>query len=396
MRNAPRGVAAYRPNLYTEAAATDPYPSYHELRQLGPVVWLRRHRAYALPRYTECKAALRDDSLFISGNGVALNPISNRLGRGTTLNSDGADHDRRRKLVAHRLLPRSLRALGDTIEQRACDIVEAALRHGTVDAVTDLASALPLAVVPDFVGWPRDKREHLIDWGGATFDALGPLNWRAIKAGPRSLQMMHFARRIVRSRNVLGGSMIDDLLASADAGGVSQKQCAALMIDYLAPSLDTTISAISNAIYLLGTHPEQWQLLKEDPTLIPGAINEIIRYESPLRAFARRVVRDTRIADTPIPAGARVVVLYASANRDEREWSRPDVFDIRRDAGRHLGFGNGVHACAGQALARMETAAMLRALAERVDRIEVAGRPIWATNNIIRRHQSLPITLVAV
>lgn len=172
-----------------------------------------------------------------------------------------------------------LRALGDTIDQQADAIVEAALDRRTVDAVTDLASAPPLAVVPDLVGWPRDRRAHLIEWGGATFDILGPMNWRAVKAA-RSVQMLRFARRVVRNRAVLDGSMVDELLTSADARGVNQKQCTALMIDYIAPSLDTTISAISNAVYLLATHPEQWQLLKNDPALIPNAINEIVRYEA--------------------------------------------------------------------------------------------------------------------
>ncbi|MGD1169642.1 cytochrome P450 [Mycobacterium seoulense] len=395
MRNSACGVAVYRPDIYTKAAVFDPYPHYRRLRQLGPVVWLYRHRAYALPRYAECKATLRDDTTFISGKGVALNPISNRLSRGTTLNSDGAEHDRRRKLVAHRLLPRALRELDDTIDQQAAAIVATAVRRRTVDAVEDLASALPLAVVPDLVGWPRNGRGSLIDWGGATFDVLGPLNRQAVKSFPRSLQMLRFARRVVRSRGVLDGSIVDELLDAVDAGTVSREQCTALMIDYIAPSLDTTISAISNAVYLLGAHPGQWELLKNDPGLIPNAVNEIVRYESPLRAFARLARRDTRIAGVPIPAGSRVLVMYASANRDEREWNDPDTFDIRRDAGRHLGFGNGTHACAGQALARLETAAMLRALVDRVDHIHLRGQATWALNNIIRRHQSLPVTLEA-
>jgi cytochrome P450 len=394
-RRTPGDVAGYRANLYTRAAVVDPYPHYRRLRQLGPVVWLHRHRAYALPRYAECKATLRDDATFISGNGVALNPISNRLSRGTTLNSDGADHDRRRKLVAHRLLPRALRDLADAVDEQAAAIVDAALRRRTVDAVEDLASALPLAVVPDLVGWPRDKRGLLIDWGGATFDMLGPFNWQAVKSFPRGLQMLRFARHVVRNRAVLAGSIVDELLAAVDAGTVSREQCTALMIDYIAPSLDTTISAISNAVYLFATHPEQWRLLKDDPGLIPNAVNEIVRYESPLRAFARLARRDTQLAGVPIPAGSRVLVMYASANRDEREWNDPDIFDIRRDAGRHLGFGNGAHACAGQSLARLETAAMLRHLVERVDHIHVRDRPTWALNNIIRRHQSLPVTLEA-
>jgi cytochrome P450 len=199
---------------------------------------------------------------------------------------------------------------------------------------------------------------------------------------------------VVRERSVLEGSIAHELLCAADAGKLAHAECPALMVDYLAPSLDTTISAISNAVYLLAAHPEQWQLLKNEPNLLPNAINETIRYESPLRAFARQVRDDTDIDGTPIPAGARVLVLYASANRDEYEWDNPDTFDIRRDAGRQIGFGNGIHACAGQGLARMETTAMLRALLERVDRIELEGQPSWAVNNIIRRHQRLPVKLI--
>jgi cytochrome P450 len=394
MSKGPKGLAAYRQNIYSPAAVVDPYPHYRRLRDAGPVVRLHRHRVYALPRYAECKATLRNDGAFVSGRGVALNPFSNRLSRGTTLNSDGSEHDQRRKLLAHRLLPRALRSVSEAIEKQADAVVDDAIRRGSVDAVADLATALPLAIVPDLVGWPRDQRKHLIDWAGATFDILGPLNWQAVKATPRSLQMLLFARRVVRQRTVLDGSMAHELLRAVDAGQLTYDDCSALMIDYIAPSLDTTISAISNALYLLGTHPDQWRLLKADPGLIPNAVNEVIRYESPLRAFARQVSRDTEIAGTPIPAGSRVLVMYASANRDENEWDRPEIFDIRRDAGRHVGFGHGTHACAGQGLSRMETAAILRALLERVDRIEVVGQPVWAVNNIIRRHRYLPLKLI--
>jgi cytochrome P450 len=165
------------------------------------------------------------------------------------------------------------------------------------------------------------------------------------------------------------------------------------MVDYIAPSLDTTIGAISTALYLLGSHPEQWEQLKNDPTLIPAAINEVVRFESPLRAFARQVRTDTELGGVALPSGSRVLVQYASANRDEREWDDPDTFDIRRDAGRQIGFGHGAHACAGQGLARLETTAMLHALLDRVDRIEVIGDPAWAVNNIIRRHERLPLKL---
>ena len=129
---------------------------------------------------------------------------------------------------------------------------------------------------------------------------------------------------------------------------------------------------------LFAAHPDQWALLKTEPSLRPNAVNEVLRYESPLRAFTRKVQRPTMIANVEIPAGARVLVLYASANR-EREWADPNTFDIRRDADRQLGFGHGTHACAGQGLARLEMQAMLSALMERVDRIELAGQPHLGT-----------------
>lgn len=384
----------YEPDIYSLDAIVDPYPHYQRLRDLGPVVWLAKHKLYALPRYAECRAALLDDKTFLSGNGVALNPIANRLSRGTVLNSDGVDHDQRRKLLAHRLLPRALRTVIDRVDMTAAAVVEAALQKSEIDGVKDLAAALPLGVVPDLIGWPRDQRDHLIEWGGATFDVLGPLNWQAVKAAPASFRMLRFARRVVRNRAFLDGSIAHELMVAADQGKLSHAECPPLIVDYLAPSIDTTMSAISNALYLFACHPEQWQLLKDERARMANAINEVIRYEPPLRAFARHVGRQTEIASTTIPSGARVLVMYASANRDEREWENPAVFDIRRDAGRQLGFGQGAHACAGQSLARLEITAMLNALLQRVDRIEVTGSPTWAINNIIHRHHHLPLKLI--
>jgi cytochrome P450 len=395
MRHNHAGVPAYEANIYSSEAIVNPYLHYQRLRKLGPVVWLTKQKVYALPRYSDCKAVLRDDKTFLSGAGVALNGLTNRLSRGTTLNSDGAEHDQRRKRVAHRMLPRALRAISETVDATAVAVVDAALNKGEIDGVTDLAAALPLAVVPDLIGWPRNQRDHLVKWGGATFDVLGPLNWQAIKAMPGALRMLSFARRVVRERTAIEGSMAHELLIAADEGKLTHAECPPLMVDYIAPSIDTTMSAISNALYLFATHPEQWLLLKDEPELMPNAINEVVRYEPPLRAFARCVGQQTEIGGVALAPGDRVLVMYASANRDEREWDQPNVFDIRHDAGRQIGFGQGAHACAGQALARLETTAVLRALIERVERIEGAGAPTWAVNNIIHRHERLPLRLIA-
>ncbi|WP_371411275.1 cytochrome P450 [Mycobacterium sp. shizuoka-1] len=386
-------VPSYRANIYSTEAILDPHPHYRRLRDLGPVVWLPRHKVYALPRYAECKAALLDDETFRSTAGVALNALSNRLSRGTTLGSDGAEHDRSRKLVAHRMFPRALNAISESVQAMADEVVDAAVCRGEVDGV-QLATALPLAVMPDMVGWPVDQRAYLLDWAAATFDILGPANSRFVRGIPRSVQMLRFARRMVRDRSVLPGSMADELLTAVDAGVLKAADCPALLIDYLGPALDTTIGAISTALAMFAAHPQQWDLLKSEPDRIPNAINEIVRYESAVRAFGRRVNADTEIGGVALPAGSHVLVMYASANRDEREWERPDAFDITRDAGRHLGFGKGAHACAGQAVARMETGAVLTALLHRVDRLELIGPPQWVRNNIIRRYARMPLRLV--
>ncbi|KFG03751.1 cytochrome P450 [Streptomyces scabiei] len=386
-------IPVYHPDLYAASAIRDTYPHYAALRALGPVVHLSKHNVHALPRYAECKQVLLDDDTFISSHGVALNPVANRVGQGTTLFSDGEDHARRRSLLGHRLTPRALRTMKDTVDQQAAAVVEDAVARRTVDAV-EIATALPMSVVPDLVGWPRQGREHLLRWAGATFDALGPLNCQAARTLPASLGMLRYARAVVRDRSVLDGSMGHDLLLAADEGRIMPAECATMMIDYLAPSLDTTISAISSALYLFAVHPEQWRLLKADPDLVPKAVNEVVRYESPIRAFSRTAARDTEVAGIAIPKGSRLLVLYGSANRDPLEWDDPDTFDIRRDAARQLGFGQGTHGCAGQGLARMETSAILRALIERVDRIEVTGPPEWALNNVIHRLGRLPLELI--
>jgi len=164
-----------------------------------------------------------------------------------------------------------------------------------------------------------------------------------------------------------------------------------LFIDYLAPSLDTTISAIGNAVWLLATHPDQWRLLRTEPDRIKAACNEVLRVESPISCFSRVAATDAEVGGVAVPAGSRVLVSYASANRDERRWSQPDRFDITRESAGQLAFGHGEHACVGMGLARLELAAVLTALVERVGTISLAGEPVRKPNNLIRSFASLPV-----
>ncbi|KGH43273.1 hypothetical protein IN07_24455 [Modestobacter caceresii] len=383
----------YSGDIYTDAALLEPYEDYRALRELSPAVWLEKHGAYAVARYDEARAVLMDSDTFRSANGIALNEPANEAILGCTLASDGELHAHLRQVVAHRLTPRALRPMKDLVRERADELVAELVERKSFDAVADLARALPLSIVPDFIGWPQEGREHLLRWAGANFDSFGPMNERAQRAMPQCGEMAAFGAEVVRTGNVLPGSLGAGVLEARDKGEVTTEQTMMLMLDYLAPSLDTTISAVGSAIWLFSQHPDQWDLLREDPSLIPNAVNEIVRIESPIRAFGRLANVDTEIGGVPVPAGSRVLVIYASANRDERKFERPDEFDVtRRDAVHQLGFGLGDHGCAGQGLARMETESLLHALAQRVTRFHV-GETERALNNLIRAFGTVQVTV---
>jgi cytochrome P450 len=387
-------VPTYGADIYTDQALLEPYGHYRTLRELGPAVWLEQHGAFAVSRYADVRAVLLDSDTFRSANGIALNEPANQAILGCTLASDGELHAHLRKVVAHRLTPRSLRPMRDLVTERADELVSDLVARGSFDAVADLARALPLSIVPDFIGWPQEGREHLLEWAGANFDSFGPMNARAERAMPKCGEMAAFGAELVRTGNVLPGSLGAGVLEARDRGEVTTEQCMMLMLDYLAPSLDTTISAVGSAIWLFAQHPEQWDRICADPGLVPNAVNEVVRYESPIRAFGRLAETDTEIGGVPIPAGSRVLVIYASANRDERKFERAEEFDVtRRDAVQQLGFGFGEHGCAGQALARMETESLLTALARSVTRFRLDGPPERALNNLIRAFGTVPVTV---
>jgi cytochrome P450 len=164
------------------------------------------------------------------------------------------------------------------------------------------------------------------------------------------------------------------------------------MAAYLTTSMLTTVSSIASAIWLFARHPDEWRAVRDDPSLVPGAYNEVLRLESPFHVSSRSVRREHELEDATLPAGSRVLLLFASANRDERKWEDPERFDVRRKANDHVAFGHGVHACPGQGLARLESQSIVAALASAAEVIE-AGRPSWRLNNVVRVMSTLPVTV---
>jgi cytochrome P450 len=387
-------LPTYDGDLFCDESLAWPYEHYRAIRDLGPVVQLTAHDLLAVGRYAEVRQVLGEPDTFCSGEGVGLNPIVNQMAKGNTLMSDGELHRVQREVIGRPLRPKALAELQPGLQELTDALVDQLVQRGSFDAVTELAQPLPTNWVPDLLGWPGDARVHLLDWASASFDTLGPANERFLAAVDGMAEMMQFARDVVASGDLAEGSMAAGVVRAVEQGEITAEQCPAMLTAYLAPSLDTTISAIGNAIWLLASNPDQWALLRADPTRVKNAFNEAVRLESPLSSFTRLTTRTTSLGGVEVPAGARVLVMYASANRDERRWERADRFDVNREVSAHLGFGHGVHACAGMGLARLEGNAVLSALARKVERLEV-GNPTRKLNNLIRSFAHLPVTVTA-
>lgn len=212
---------------------------------------------------------------------------------------------------------------------------------------------------------------------------------------PLTLEMLTYARTEAVPPHLKPGGWAQMVYDAGDRGEIAKDLCPGLMSGYLGPALDTTINGISNLMMLFGGHPEQWDLVRDDPSLIPNAVNEVLRLESPIQRFSRYVAENAVVGDTPIPAGSRVMILYGAANRDERRWAVPTAFDVRRErVAEHLAFGNGPHACVGSGLARLEMCVILEALVARVARFETAHLQ-RAVSQALRGAASLQVTVLA-
>jgi cytochrome P450 len=377
---------------WTDGALRSPYDLWSELRATGGVVYLRKYDLWALPRYAQVREALKNWEVFSSASGVALNERMNRILAGGTLCSDPPAHQVLRGIVRRPLTPRELTDLAPEIQREADLLVERLVARETFDAVADLARHLPLTMVSTRVGLPEDGRENMLDWAAANFNCFGPLNRRAREAFATLEEGVRYSFDPTLPDRLIPGGWAARLWQAADAGEIAPEQCGAMLNDYWGPSLDTTIFATASAIWFFAQFPDQWELLRADPSLIPHAVNEVIRLESPIPQFSRLTTRDYEVEGVTIPSGSRVLVMFGSANRDERKWPHADRFDIRRKPSDHLGFGYGEHACVGMPLARMEIRALLTALARRVHRFDLHTER-RAVNNMLRGFASLDVTI---
>jgi len=378
----------------------DPLPAQAALRDAGPLVRLPRYDTWAVARYAEVHAALSDWQSFESAAGVGLTNF--RTGTpwrppSLLLEADPPHHDAPRAVLAKVLGPRALRRLRADWLADAEALVEEVLPGGTVelDAVPTLAAAFPLRVFPDAVGLARKGREHLLPYGDHAFNAFGPTDNPLVLAGNAAMpEHAGWVAQQCERENLAPVGFGADIWAAADRGELTSAQAPLVVRSLLTAGVDTTVHGIGAVLHALAVTPGAWQALRERPELVRVAFDEAVRWESPVQAFFRTTVRDVPVGDAVVPAGEKVLVFFAAANRDPRRWADPDAFDLSRDPSGHVGFGMGIHQCVGQHVARLEAESLLTALLARVTALELAGDPVRHLNNTLRSWESLPLRLV--
>jgi hypothetical protein len=379
---------------FDEGFLGDPDPFHEQLREAGPVVYLERYGIWAMARFAEVQAALRDHVTFCSAAGVGLSDFTKEepwRPPSLLLEADPPEHSRARRVTARALSPRVIKHLEDGFGQCAQTMVADVVALGAFDGVADLAEAYPLRVFPDAVGLSPDGRENLLIYGNMVFNGFGPRNRLFTEsmaaAEPVRAWIADRCRRAALSPDGLGAG----IYAAVDRGEITEDEAGLLVRSLLSAGVDTTVHTLAWALHGLAADPGQWAALREDPALSRAAVEETLRHASPVQTFFRTTTRDVGIAGTTIPAREKVLLFLGAANRDPRAWPDPGRFDITRRSAGHVGLGSGIHACVGAAIARLEGEFLLSALARQVSTLTLAGPARPYLNNTLRGLAELPV-----
>ncbi|MBK8763992.1 MAG: cytochrome P450 [Burkholderiaceae bacterium] len=385
--------------------AADPYPHLAALREHAPLC-AQPDGSWIVSRYDDVREVLTDAERFSSDKQVDFRPKfgDSPLYEHHTMSlvfNDAPYHTRVRKLLAPFFAAQTLRRLQDRVAQMVDELLDRAADRGTLDIVGEFAIAVPLNLVGDLLGVPREEREPLREWANLILGGLDPQRTpEQLAAGNRAVEdFKAYLRELIRWKRAHPAQAQDTdilwaLIQSHDAGsGLSELEIIHNSIFMLNAGHDTTASLIANGIDLLLRHPDQCARLAADPTLMRTAIEEMLRAESPLQFGNRRSRVPLTLAGEQLPAGTFLHVAIAAANRDPRVFADPDRFDVGRDPNRHLAFGHGAHFCAGNAVARMEANIAFTQLLARFPGLVRAGPTVRAERTRFRVIERLPVRL---
>ncbi len=376
-------------DLFADDVLIDPYPTYDLLRDLGAVVYLPQNDVYALTRYETIRAALGDPATFSSVKAIGFNPGVNEALQGTSLASDPPAHTQLRATLSANLTPRALRGLEVQIGAKADALVAQLAAGGGFEAIDSLARALPLEVVADLIGFTGQVKANMLRWGQAAMEVIGPMNQRTMENFEIAGELYGWCSTVT-AEDLAEGSIGRGIFDAEARGEIPEGSAGHIVHQYLGAGVDTTIAAIGNIVALFGRHPDQFELVRQDPSLVPAAFAEVLRFWPPVHAWGRKATRDVEIDGALVPAGAQMAILFGAGNHDERHYADPDTFDVRRNPTDHLSFGYGPHGCAGQGLARMEGHAVIAALANHIESFRT-GDEVRLPSNITRSIDKLEV-----
>jgi cytochrome P450 len=386
----PTPVGLYDP--FVHAMVDDPYPIYRELRREHPVYRNEERQFWALSRFADVQAAARNWRSLTSTSGSDIDIDPDFFGPGDFINFDPPDHSRMRGVVKEFFSARKLSALEPLIRAKVSALIDPLVARGGGEFVSEVGSRLPLAVISGLLGMPLDGADQvmslmhdvLVRTPGSSVIPAGALT---AKRALEQYVLEVAAHRRDRPRD----DVLSAIVAAEQSGVLAPRELTGVVLLLLLAGWETSSVLTANAVWLLAHHPDQRRRLAEQPARIPAAIEEVLRFESPAQQHTRVAVSDLELHGHTIPAGERVVLLWAAANRDEARWPDAEEFVIARAPKRNLAFGEGVHHCLGAPLARLEARVLLEYLLARNPNYEL-GEPERFPGVVIRGISRMEIT----
>jgi cytochrome P450 PksS len=396
-------------DVTSSAFRADPFPFYARWRTETPVFRTtlpEKQDAWLVTRYDDVLAVLKDDR-FAKDKHKALSPdqlaklpwipsIFKPLER-NMLDLDAPDHPRLRSLVHQAFTPRLVENMRNRVQAVTDELLDRVEGKGRIDLIHDYALPLPATIIAEILGVPARDRHKFHRWSNAMLTAR-PSTWGKLRIIPHVMAFMGYCRKMIKARQTSPREdLLSALVQAREAGDrMSDDELVSMIVLLLVAGHETTVNLIGNGMLALLEHPEQMERLRDDPSVIKPAIEELLRYDSPVQMATERYAREeVTIAGVTIPRGGLVFAVIGSANRDERQFDHPEKLDLAREPNRHVAFGQGVHFCIGASLARLEGQIALSTLLRRASELRLAvtrqslrHRP----SLILRGLESLPLT----
>jgi len=394
----PMSMAQIRYDPFDAHIHDDPYPTYRLLRDEAPVYRAPDSHTWVLSRHRDVITALLDHDCYSSVNGVFPAPPGSRVMESVLpmmIMMDPPRHDQLRALVSKAFTPRRIAAMNDGIEHLADGLSQQFDRGaGGADFIADFAGIIPAFVIADLLGLPREDREQFRQWSNTMVQSNPTRDEGQEVHGAAAAIYGYFADFLAERRREPREDLMSALVAAEVAGTrLTDDELLGFCLLLLIAGHETTTNLLGNAAVVLADHPRSRRRLVADPSLLGPAVEELLRYDSPVQGLSRVLTRDVTLHGTTMTRGESVLLLFGSANRDDRVFPDPDLFDIDRKAEHQIAFGRGVHFCLGASLARMEARIALRAFLSRVPDWDVDVESATRLHSgPIRGFLSLPIT----